>query len=94
MNSELTEFREELIKEDKYSEYYSSDTEKQFMTEVSISKESVFRTDFSILKIIHSESFSSKLLKARLFILQINNKIINAAEATKERKIKYAISLL
>ena len=64
------------------------------MTEISIIKESVFNISLNILKVIYSESFSSKLLKIRLFIPQINNKITDAVEITKERKTKYIILLL
>ena len=43
-----------------------------------------FNTGFSILKTAHSESFSSKSLKARLFILQVNDKIADVLQK-KER---------
>ena len=48
----------------------------------------------SMLKAVHLESFSSRLIKAKIFILQVNNKITDAAEASKKRKIRYEMSLL
>ena len=59
-----------------------------------IMNELFYETEANILKIAHSESFSNKLIKAKIFILQINNKIADAAEASEERKIHYEISLL
>ena len=53
-----------------------------------------YETEVNMLKAVHSESFSSKLVKAKIFILQINNKIVNAAGASEERKIHYEMSLL
>ena len=41
----------------------------------------------SMLKTVHSESFSGGSVKTKNFILQIDNKIVDAAEASKERKI-------
>ena len=57
------------------------------MAEVNITEELIFNTEFSIFKVVHSELFSSKSLKIRLFIFQINNKIADAAEVIKKRKI-------
>ena len=48
----------------------------------------------SILKAVHSEPFSSRSVKAKIFILQVDNKITDAAEASEERKIRYKMSLL
>ena len=53
-----------------------------------------FKTETNILKAAHSESFSGKSVKAKIFILQIDNKIADAAGVIKERKIRYKISLL
>ena len=47
-----------------------------------------------ILKIIYFNSFSSELLKVKMFIIQINNKITDAARANKEQKIRYTMLLL
>ena len=53
-----------------------------------------FDTEASMLKAAHSEPFSGKSVKAKIFILQVNNKIADAAEASEERKIRYEMSLL
>ena len=53
-----------------------------------------FSTGASMLKAAHSESFSSGLIKAKIFILQVDNKIADAAETTEGRKIRYRMSLL
>ena len=53
-----------------------------------------YETEANILKIIYSESFSDKSVKIKIFILQINNKIADTAEASEERKIHYKMSLL
>ena len=47
-----------------------------------------------ILKAAHSDSFSSESLRAKMFIIQVDNKITDAAEATEDQKIRYIISLL
>ena len=59
-----------------------------------ITAELVYRTETNMLKITYFKLFSSKIIKAKIFILQINNKITDAAEVLEERKIKYIISLL
>lgn len=46
-----------------------------------------------ILKATNPDPFSEGTIKTRLFIQQIDNKIVDASEATNERKIKYIISL-
>ena len=48
----------------------------------------------SILKAAHLNSFSSGSLKAKMFIIQMNNKITDAAEVTDAQKIRYVIFLL
>ena len=53
-----------------------------------------YRTETNMLKTVHSEPFSNKSVKVKIFILQIDNKIADAAEASEERKIRYEISLL
>ena len=53
-----------------------------------------YSTEASILKAVYLKPFSSKSVKTKIFILQVNNKIADAAEASEERKIKYNISLL
>ena len=47
-----------------------------------------------MLKAAHSEPFSGGLMKVRIFILQVDNKIVDAAGAFKGRKIRYEMSLL
>ena len=47
-----------------------------------------------ILKAVHLNAFSSGSLKAKMFIIQLNNKIIDAAEVTDRQKICYAMLLL
>ena len=54
----------------------------------------VYRIRTNMLKAVYSESFSDELMKAKNFILQINNKITDAAETSEGRKIKYEMSLL
>ena len=53
-----------------------------------------FSTGASMLKAAHSEPFSSGSMKTRIFVLQLINKIVDAAEATEDRKIRYKMSLL
>ena len=60
----------------------------------STTAELMYGIKASMLKIVHSEPFSSKLMKVRIFILQMNNRITDAVEASEERKIRYDISLL
>ena len=47
-----------------------------------------------MLKAVHLKSFSSKSIKMKIFILQVDNKIADTAEVTEEKKIKYRMSLL
>ena len=47
-----------------------------------------------VLKAIYSDSFSSKSLKVKMFIIQINNKIADTVRAIKDHKIKYVMLLL
>ena len=46
------------------------------------------------LKIIHSNSFRKETIKIRIFILQVDNKIIDVVKTFKERKIRYIMLLL
>ena len=48
----------------------------------------------TVLKAIHLNSFSSRSLKAKMFIIQMNNKITDVAEIIKDQKIRYTILLL
>ena len=48
----------------------------------------------TVLKAVHLNSFHSKSLKAKMFIIQVNNKIADAAEATDRQRICYAMLLL
>ena len=48
----------------------------------------------TVLKVIYLDSFSSESLKAKMFIIQMNNKIADAVEATEGQKIRYAMLLL
>ena len=51
-------------------------------------------TNVITLKTIHPNSFKRKMIKIRIFILQVNNKITNVIKTFKERKIRYTMSLL
>ena len=53
-----------------------------------------YSTETNMLKAAHSEPFSDELIKIRIFILQINNKIADTAEISEERKIRYRMLLL
>ena len=53
-----------------------------------------YGTEASVLKAAHSEPFSGELMKVRIFILQMDNKITDAAGASEGRKIKYEMSLV
>ena len=68
-----------------YTEMKLTDTVVQFMT-ASITG-LTFSTGASVLKAIHLKSFSDGVIKIKIFILQINNKIADAAEVTEEKKI-------
>ena len=56
--------------------------------------EFTFKTEVSILKAVYSESFSSESVRAKIFILQVDNKITDAVGVTEKRKIRYKMSLL
>ena len=60
----------------------------------SITAELTYKIKISMLKAAHSESFSSRIIKIKIFILHMNNKIADAVEASEERKIRYIMSLL
>ena len=68
-------------------------TLEQFMTAL-ITAGLTYSTEISMLKTAHSKSFSGGSVKIKIFILQMDNKIADAAEILKERKIRYRISLL
>ena len=48
----------------------------------------VYNTEANILKAVHLESFSDGMMKAKIFILQVDNKIVDATGASKKRKIR------
>ena len=48
----------------------------------------------TVFKAVHSDSFSSESLKVKMFIIQVDNKITDAAEIIEDQKIRYAILLL
>ena len=54
----------------------------------------MFGTEANMLKATHFEPFSGESMRAKIFILQTDNKIADVAEATEERKIRYVMSLL
>ena len=60
----------------------------------SITAGLTYKIEASVLKAVYSESFSDRTVKVKIFILQVDNKITNAVEASEERKIKYKMSLL
>ena len=64
----------------------SRDYITQFMT-VLTTEGLIYRTEISMLKTVHSKLFSDEIIKIRIFILQINNKIVDAAKALKNQKI-------
>ena len=53
-----------------------------------------FSTNVITLKTTHSDSFRKETTKTRIFILQVDNKIINVVETFEKRKIRYVMSLL
>ena len=53
-----------------------------------------YGTGASVLKAVHFEPFSGGAMKARIFILQVDNKIADAVGASEGRKIWYSMSLL
>ena len=53
-----------------------------------------YSTEASVLKAAHPEPFSDELMKAKIFILQVDNKITDAAGTSEKRKIRYRMSLL
>ena len=53
----------------------------------TVTAELVYGIRASILKAVYPESFSSEVLRACIFMLQIDNKIIDAAEASEGQKI-------
>jgi Ty3 transposon capsid-like protein len=46
------------------------------------------------LKAAHPDPFSGGAMRARIFIQQVDNKIVDAAGASDGRKVRYATSLL
>ena len=48
----------------------------------------------TVLKAVHLNSFSSESLKVKMFIIQVDNKIADAAEVTEDQKIRYTMLLL
>ena len=51
-------------------------------------------TDSITLKAVYPDPFYERNLKAKIFLQQVDNKIANAAEASKGRQIRYMISFL
>jgi tRNA threonylcarbamoyladenosine modification (KEOPS) complex Pcc1 subunit len=47
-----------------------------------------------ILKAVHPDPFLEGTIRARIFIQQVDNKIVDAAETSNERKVRYATFLL
>jgi hypothetical protein len=46
------------------------------------------------LKAVYPDPFLGGAIRARIFIQQVDNKIVDAAGASNRRKIRYTISLL
>ena len=64
---------------------------KEFITSITDISVSTYVITF---KSIHSDSFRGETIKIRIFILQVDNKITDATEISKERKIWYVMSLI
>jgi tRNA threonylcarbamoyladenosine modification (KEOPS) complex Pcc1 subunit len=47
-----------------------------------------------ILKAVHLDLFLGEAIRARIFIQQVDNKIVDAVEASNRRKVRYTIFLL
>jgi hypothetical protein len=46
------------------------------------------------LKAVHPDPFLEGAMRARIFIQQVDNKIVDAAETSNRRKVRYTIFLL
>jgi hypothetical protein len=46
------------------------------------------------LKAVHLDPFLEGAIRARIFIQQVDNKIVDAAGTSNKRKVRYAIFLL
>jgi hypothetical protein len=46
------------------------------------------------LKAVHLDPFLEGAIRVRIFIQQVDNKIVDAVEASNGRKVRYATSLL
>jgi hypothetical protein len=46
------------------------------------------------LKAVHPDPFLEGAIRARIFIQQVDNKIVDVAEASNRRKVRYIIFLL
>jgi hypothetical protein len=55
---------------------------------------SVYAGTNIILKAVHLNPFLGGAIRARIFIQQVDNKIVDAAEASNRRKVRYTIFLL
>ena len=64
---------------------------EEFMTNITDMSVS---TNVITLKTTHPNSFRRGTIKTRIFILQVNNKIIDTTKTFKKRKIRYTMSLL
>ena len=69
----------------------SIENRKKFITNII---DIFIDTNVITLKTIHSNPFRRETTKTKIFILQVNNKIVNIIETFKERKIYYIMSLL
>ena len=58
------------------------------MASIIISRQAI------VLKAVHLDAFYSKSLKAKMFIIQIKNKIADAVKTIDEQKIQYVMLLL
>ena len=53
-----------------------------------------FDTYVIAFKTTHSDSFRRETIKTRIFILQIDNKIMDTTETFEKRKIRYMMFLM
>lgn len=61
---------------------------KNFSEEYDVLKEEI------MLKAVHFDLFNDKMIKTKMFIQQIDNKIIDTTKTINKRKVRYIISLL
>ena len=71
--------------EDQEGEFININQDSEhYLSNRGESMTSIMRETAITLKAVHSNSFNSELLKAKMFIIQVDNKITDAAEATDE----------